>query len=102
MFVETRKLLEGLEKPHSYLEHSFSFMPQSDDLKQAGIKFHEIMHLTPIFNSYKTQTDSHGEFRRRSTLVSHLCVQQSWLLSLDLILNSQINPRFSTHRGAAE
>lgn len=52
------------------------------------------MHLTPIFNTHKTQTDSPGEFSRSSPLVSHLCVQQSRLLSLDLILNSQIGPCF--------
>lgn len=53
-----------------------------------------MMHLTPIFNTHKTQTGSHVEFSRRSPPVSHLCVQQSRLLSLDLILNSQIGTCF--------
>lgn len=52
------------------------------------------MHLTPIFNTHKTQADSHVEFSRRSPPASHLCVQQSRLLILDLILNSQIGTCF--------
>lgn len=68
-------------------------MPQSDDLEQEK-KSHKIMHLNPIFNIHKTQTDSHGEFSKSSHPASHLCVQPSRLLNLDLILNSQIEPRF--------
>lgn len=52
------------------------------------------MHFTAIFNTHKTQRDSHGEFSRSSPPVSHLCVQQSRLLNLDLIHNSQIGPGF--------